>query len=151
MESLRIFTDGGCHGNPGPGAWAYRIVGVDGTVLAEDAGSEPHTTNNRMELTAVIRALAVATERWPGAALQVTTDSQYVRQGITAWILNWKRNGWRTASKTPVKNEDLWRILDSARDGARVEWHWVRGHSGDAHNEACDAAVQAAIRSLETR
>ena len=142
-QQLSIYTDGGCHGNPGPGGWAWRAVAAGDRLVAEDAGFEPATTNNRMELQAVIAAL-----RWAAAsgkqAIVIRTDSQYVRQGITAWIHRWKRNGWQTANKKPVKNAELWRLLDECNGAVQPEWEWVKGHAGVRHNEACHLAVQRA-------
>lgn len=142
---LEIFTDGGCHGNPGPGGWAFRIVDSGGTIQDEASGYAGDTTNNRMELTAVIRALEAVRDR--NALITVVTDSTYVRDGINSWIRNWKKNGWQTAAKKPVKNRDLWQQLDAVNDSVGPEWRWVRGHAGNEHNEACDAMVQEAIRA----
>jgi ribonuclease HI len=147
--SLRIYTDGGCSGNPGPGGWAYVMVQQTfqgGQVIAKDKGSEKDTTNNRMELTAVImalRALKIMTDVPRQAA--VLTDSQYVQKGITEWIRNWKRNAWRTADKKPVKNQDLWMELDSLANEFPLKWEWVKGHAGNEYNEMCDAMTQEAI------
>ncbi|MDR1216112.1 MAG: ribonuclease HI [Treponema sp.] len=146
---ISIYTDGGCHGNPGPGGWAYIILDESKCIVAEKYGGEKHTTNNRMELLAVINALeAVSVMRPDNNALDsvVFTDSQYVRQGITSWIYTWKKNGWITAAKTPVKNKDLWQRLDGF--SLSVEWMWVRGHAGNIFNEKCDAMTQLAITSL---
>lgn len=140
-----LYTDGGCHGNPGPGGWAWRAVDDSGRVIGERSGFEPATTNNRMELSAVIDALRWARETRPGEAITIRTDSQYVRQGITDWIRRWRTNGWRTAAKKPVKNAELWRALDEINAAVTPQWEWVKGHAGDEHNEACDAAVQEAI------
>lgn len=144
---VSLYTDGGCHGNPGPGGWAFRIVDGAGTVVDEASGGDAATTNNRMELTAVIRGLEVLDGR--AASVTVVTDSQYVRQGITDWINRWKRNGWLTAAKKPVKNSDLWRTLDALNARVAPAWRWTRGHAGDTHNEACDRMVQRAIAALE--
>lgn len=134
---LICYTDGGCHGNPGPGGWAY-VLSFDGTE-EEAYGYDPETTNNRMELTAVIRALERITEiQGAGSPAEVYTDSQYVRNGITSWIYNWKRNGWKTAAKKPVKNRELWIALDEQREKLDVSWHWVEGHAGVDLNERCD-------------
>ncbi len=149
MKAKKIYTDGGCHGNPGPGAWAFRIVDAQGRVETEESGHETATTNNRMELTAVIRALrhVVATAESSSAESTwiVITDSQYVRQGITDWINRWRRNGWQTSAKKPVKNVELWKELDSLADRVNPQWAWVKGHAGNEHNEACDALVQVSI------
>ena len=132
-DTVEIFTDGACKGNPGPGGW--------GVVLRwrgrqkELFGGEAETTNNRMELMAAIRALETLTR---GTRAALYTDSQYVQKGITEWIRVWKRNGWRTAARKPVKNEDLWRRLDEAHGGHEVDWHWIRGHAGHPENERAD-------------
>jgi len=147
--SLRIYTDGGCSGNPGPGGWAYVMVlqtfqGMQ--VLAKNKGSEKSTTNNRMELTAVIMALrAFKTMKDVPRQAAVITDSQYVQKGITEWIRNWKRNAWRTAEKKPVKNQDLWIELDALASEFPLKWEWVKGHAGNEYNEMCDAMTQEAI------
>lgn len=151
-ERVRIYTDGACSGNPGPGGWG--AVLLFGEREKELSGGEAMTTNNRMELTAAIMALE-ALKRPCIAA--VFTDSQYVRQGITAWMRNWKARGWRTADGKPVKNEDLWRRLDAARNGHQVSWHWVKGHADDPLNHRVDALAVAAMtpfrggRSLHVR
>jgi len=147
--SFKIYTDGGCSGNPGPGGWAYVMVqqtfqGVQ--VIAKEKGSEKDTTNNRMELTAVIMALrALKTMANVPHQTAVITDSQYVQKGITEWIRNWKRNAWRTADKKPVKNQDLWMELDSLAGEFPIQWEWVKGHAGNEYNEMCDAMTQEAI------
>ena len=142
QDIIEIFTDGACSGNPGPGGW--------GTILRyraeqrELSGGEPETTNNRMELMAAIAGLE-ALKR--ASKVQITTDSTYVKDGITRWIHGWKKNGWKTAAKKPVKNQDLWQRLDAALASHEVEWHWVRGHAGHPENERADAlARQAAAR-----
>jgi ribonuclease HI len=146
MKNIRIYTDGGCSGNPGPGAWAYILIGPD-TEL-RNAGFVPETTNNRMELQAVIEALQAAGHRTePGTAdIEVYTDSQYVKNGISDWIHTWIRNGWKTRSKKPVKNQDLWRRLLDLSSRFEIHWRWLQGHAGDRYNEACDALVQEAIK-----
>ena len=143
--SFEVWTDGGCQGNPGPGGWAFVLRGPDGTV--ERSGFDPSTTNNRMELTAVREALAALTSLGAGASAETTisTDSQYVQKGITEWIRSWTRNGWKTASKAPVKNADLWRDLLDLSAGLTVRWVWVLGHAGNEMNEKCDAMVRTAI------
>ncbi len=139
-ERVQLFTDGACKGNPGPGGW--------GAILRfsrhekELFGGEPETTNNRMELMAVIQGLCALKRR---CSVDITTDSQYVKNGITQWIHNWKRNGWKTAAKKPVKNEDLWRRLDDAVAAHDVRWHWVKGHSGHAENERADRLANKGI------
>lgn len=137
---VEIYTDGACSGNPGPGGWGalLRIGGAE----TELCGGDPATTNNRMELLAVIEALQSLPER---VEARVYTDSQYVQKGISEWIHNWKRRGWKTASKEPVKNEDLWRRLDALAADHRLEWHWVRGHAGHPENERADALARAGL------
>jgi ribonuclease HI len=139
-EVVEAYTDGACRNNPGPGGWGVllRAAGRE----RELSGREAATTNNRMELTAVIRALEALA---PGARVRVYTDSQYVQKGISAWIHDWKRRGWRTAEKKPVKNQDLWMRLDEVARGHEVEWHWVRGHAGHPENERADALANRAI------
>ena len=156
METgLKIFTDGGCSGNPGPGGWAYVMVletFQGGKIIAQDKGGESDTTNNRMEITAVIAALrALKTMDNIPNKVTVYTDSQYVQKGITDWIRTWKRNSWRTSDKTPVKNQDLWEELDSLAKEFSITWEWVRGHSGNEYNERCDRMTQQAIASLLSR
>jgi ribonuclease HI len=149
-EVIQIFTDGGCSGNPGPGGWAF-IVLRDKKEHYRDCGAERDTTNNKMELTAVIRALEwLATEENPGPA-RVSTDSQYVQLGISKWIFSWEKNGWKTADKKPVKNKELWQRLRQLSAALRPEWVWVKGHAGNSSNEACDALVQTAIRRILKR
>ena len=140
-----VHTDGACSGNPGPGGWGA-ILEWNGH-RKEIKGGEPHTTNNRMELTAAIMALEAL--KRPCTA-EIHTDSQYLRQGITAWILAWKRNGWRTADKKPVKNVDLWQRLDAALAHHQVRWHWVRGHAGHDLNERADELAREAIGELRS-
>ncbi len=132
-DTVEIFTDGSCSGNPGPGGWGVilRWRGEE----KELCGGEAQTTNNRMELMAAIRALEALTR---GSRAALYTDSQYVQKGITEWIGKWKQNGWRTAAKKPVKNEDLWRRLDEALKDHDVDWHWIKGHAGHAENERAD-------------
>ena len=142
-DHVTIHTDGACSGNPGPGGWGA-ILEWNGH-RRELKGGEPHTTNNRMELTAAIMALAALKRP---CTVAIHTDSQYLRQGITGWILSWKRNGWRTADKKPVKNVDLWQRLDAALTPHTVRWHWVRGHAGHDLNERADELAREAIREL---
>ena len=137
---IEIYTDGACSGNPGPGGWGV-LLRIDNEET-ELCGGEPATTNNRMELLAVIEALQSFTQ--PVTA-RVYTDSQYVQKGISEWIHSWKRRGWKTASKEPVKNEDLWRRLDALASGHTIEWHWVRGHNGHVDNERVDALARAGL------
>ena len=145
-EIVEIYTDGACKGNPGPGGWGAVLILGDSE--KEMFGGESPTTNNRMELTAVIRALEAL--KRPCSA-RVYTDSQYVQKGITEWVHSWKRRGWRTADKKPVKNEDLWRRLDELAREHTVEWHWVRGHSGHVENERADALAKRGIDEMRER
>lgn len=142
-KHIEIFTDGACRGNPGPGGWAA-LLRYDGREKLLQ-GAEQHTTNNRMELMAAIAGLSAVSS---ASVVSLTTDSQYVRQGITQWIVGWKRNGWRTASRQPVKNKDLWQELDAALADHKVTWHWVKGHSGHPENERADQAANDAIDAL---
>ena len=142
-EQVEMFTDGACKGNPGPGGWGT-VLRFNGTEK-ELYGGEKTTTNNRMELMAVIRGLQALKRP---CEVAVTTDSQYVKNGISQWIHNWKRNGWRTAAKKPVKNDDLWRMLDEAVARHSVSWHWVKGHSGHPENERADALANKGIDEL---
>ncbi|MDH5545378.1 MAG: ribonuclease HI [Gammaproteobacteria bacterium] len=144
MQRVDIFTDGACRGNPGPGGWGALMR--YGEVEKELYGGEALTTNNRMELQAVISSLAQLKRP---CEVHVTTDSKYVKQGITEWIHNWKRNGWRNASKKPVKNAELWQQLDELVTGHQISWHWVKGHSGHAENERADALANKAIDELQ--
>lgn len=137
-DAVEIFTDGACLGNPGPGGWAALLRWRGKEKLL--AGGEAVTTNNRMELMAAIMALESLKR---DCEVRLTTDSQYVRHGIEQWIAGWRANGWRTAGKQPVKNQDLWQRLDAARARHRVSWAWVRGHSGHAENERVDQAARA--------
>ena len=132
-KQIQIFTDGACRGNPGPGGWGALLR--YGQHEKRLCGGELATTNNRMELMAAIAALESLTET---CSIDLTTDSQYLRQGITEWIHNWVRRGWKTAGNTPVKNVDLWQRLHAASQRHQVRWHWVRGHTGHAENEAAD-------------
>ncbi|RDH90600.1 MAG: ribonuclease HI [endosymbiont of Seepiophila jonesi] len=142
-ELIDIYTDGACKGNPGPGGWGVLLR--YGKHEKKLCGGEPETTNNRMELLAVIEALGALKRR---SRVRVTTDSQYVKNGITQWIFNWKRNGWKTAARKPVKNADLWQRLDSAVALHDVEWAWVKGHSGHAENELADQLANQGIEEL---
>lgn len=154
MQRIDVYTDGGCHGNPGPGAWAYVLRPVSGeeATVREDAGGDPETTNNRMELEAVIRALRAVTEDF-GAQADVTvhTDSQYVRNGITTWISTWMKNGWMTSARKPVKNQDRWVRLHELTLLVNPRWEWVKGHAGNELNERCDRLVQREIARLDRR
>ena len=142
--TVDIYTDGACKGNPGAGGWGALLE--HGGRARELYGGEAQTTNNRMELTAVIRALEAL--RTPCRA-RVHTDSQYVQQGISSWIHDWKRRGWRTADRKPVKNQDLWRRLDELAQQHDVEWIWVRGHAGHAGNERADELANRGVASIE--
>jgi ribonuclease HI len=150
--ALSIYTDGGCSGNPGPGGWAFVMVqkiNQKEVVLAEKLGAEADTTNNRMELMAVISALkTVVSEKELPRQLVLYTDSQYVQKGITEWIHKWKQNSWRTSDKKPVKNQDLWLLLDKLTAELSITWEWVKGHAGNIYNERCDSLTQKAIASL---
>ena len=140
---IEIYTDGACRGNPGPGGWAALLL--SGAHEREISGAEPLTTNNRMELTAVIRALEAL--KRPVEA-RVYTDSEYVRRGITEWLAAWKARGWRTAARKPVKNQDLWQRLDELSARHRIDWHWVPGHAGVPGNERVDRLANLAIDAL---
>ena len=140
---VEIFTDGACSGNPGPGGWGAILQFKD--MEKELSGGAQETTNNRMELQAAIEGLR-ALKRPMRVAIH--TDSTYVKDGITKWIVNWKRNGWKTAAKKPVKNIDLWHALDDALSGHDVEWYWVKGHTGHSGNERADALARAAVPTV---
>ena len=140
MTKVEIYTDGACRGNPGPGAWAALLIA--GSERKEIYGAEAATTNNRMELMAVIGGLGALKRR---CAVQLYTDSKYVLQGATEWLPQWKARGWRTAAREPVKNKDLWEKLELCAAAQDVEWHWVKGHSGDQGNEYVDALANRAI------
>ena len=142
-QSVEIYTDGACKGNPGPGGWGVLLR--YGQHEKELFGGEAETTNNRMELTAVIRGLQGLKR---ASRVRIVTDSQYVKNGITQWIHNWKRNGWRTAAKKPVKNADLWQQLDGEVAKHEIEWRWVKGHSGHPENELADELANRGIQEL---
>jgi ribonuclease HI len=144
-EAVDIFTDGACSGNPGPGGWAaiLRVSRHEREIF----GGEERTTNNRMELMAVIRALEALKRP---SAIRLHTDSRYVMDGAAKWLKNWKANGWKTADKKPVKNEELWRALDAAMSQHKISWKWVAGHSGHPENERADALARAAIPVART-
>jgi ribonuclease HI len=144
-QHVVVHTDGACSGNPGPGGWGAILQWGDHQ--KELKGGEPHTTNNRMELTAAIMALESLKRP---CTVDLHTDSEYLRQGITGWINNWKRNGWKTSDRKPVKNVDLWQRLDAALARHKVNWHWVRGHSGHDLNERADELARAAIAEMRT-
>ena len=143
-DIVEIFTDGACRGNPGPGGWGalLRFNGTEKTLK----GNESSTTNNRMELQAAISALESLSR---SCRVSLTTDSRYVMDGIQEWLPNWKKRGWKTANKKPVKNEDLWRKLDEVASAHEIDWHWVKGHSGHAENELVDQLANDAIDELE--
>ena len=142
-QIVEVYTDGACRGNPGPGGWGVLLR--YGNTEKELYGGEADTTNNRMELMAAIQALENLKRE---SKVILTTDSQYVRKGITEWIANWKKRGWKTSSKQPVKNKDLWQRLDKAATQHRVEWHWVRGHTGHPENERADQLANKGIDEL---
>ena len=142
-ERVEIFTDGACRGNPGPGGWGAILRYGDHETKLQ--GAEEHTTNNRMELKAAVSALEKLTRP---CEVNITTDSRYMMDGIQQWLPNWKRNGWKTAAKKPVKNEDLWKQLDKLVEKHNVKWSWVKGHSGHAENELVDQLANDAIDNL---
>ena len=151
MTELLAYTDGACSGNPGPGGWGVLLVARNGDAILKERelkGGAPETTNNRMELLAAIEALE-ALER--PSALTIVTDSTYVKNGVTGWIHGWKANGWRTAAKKAVKNEDLWRRLDDAQARHDVTWEWVKGHAGHPENERADALARAGMKPFKPK
>ena len=145
MNEVTIYTDGGCSGNPGPGGWG--VVVIFNGEARQLSGGEKNTTNNRMELTAAINALSIVknTKEFSGIPVTLNIDSQYVKNGITVWIKNWKLKGWKTADKKPVKNQDLWIQLDELNSALNVNWNWVKGHAGIEYNEICDQLCQKEI------
>lgn len=143
MKEVEIFTDGACKGNPGPGGWG--AIMRSGGHEKELYGGAPNTTNNRMEMMAAIEALKALNQR---CHVKLTTDSQYLRKGITEWIAGWKRKGWKTASRQPVKNAELWQELDKLVAGQDVEWHWVKGHSGHPENERADQLANKGVEEF---
>ena len=146
LKRVTIYTDGGCEGNPGPGGWAAVLLWNGRT--KEVSGGEPATTNNRMELMAAIAGLTTLKEP---CEIEFFTDSEYLRKGISEWIKAWKARGWRTQQKSPVKNGDLWRALDTATAGHKIAWRWVKGHAGHEHNERCDALAGEAMAQVRQR
>ena len=144
MPHVVIYTDGACSGNPGPGGWGAILINGDNR--KELKGGEPQTTNNRMELLAAIEALNAL--KAP-CQVDLHTDSNYLRDGITSWIKKWKTNGWRTAAKKPVKNDDLWKALEAARDRHDVTWHWVKGHAGHPENERADELAREGMAQFQ--
>ncbi|HEC61626.1 MAG TPA: ribonuclease HI [bacterium] len=145
MNRITIYTDGGCSGNPGRGAWAFILLA--GNTRVERSGSSPSTTNNRMEQSAVIAALqeVLRHDDWSSGAIEVFTDSRYLELGITLWIYNWERNNWKTSAKKQVKNQDLWKELRSLSKPLQIRWNWIKAHAGNELNEACDRMVQEAM------
>ena len=151
MTDLFAYTDGACSGNPGPGGWGVLLVAKNGDKVLKERelnGGEAETTNNRMELLAAIEALEVLDRP---SAITIVTDSAYVKNGITSWLANWKANGWRTAGKKPVKNEDLWRRLDEAQHRHEVMWEWVKGHAGHPENERADELARAGMEPFKPK
>lgn len=145
MTNLFAWTDGACSGNPGPGGWGVLMRAMDGDSVVKErelSGGEAATTNNRMELMAAISALEALTRP---TTITITTDSAYVKNGVTQWIYGWKRNGWRTADRKPVKNDDLWKRLDMAQARHKVDWRWIKGHAGHAENERADELARAGM------
>ena len=145
MSVVEIYTDGACRGNPGPGGWGALLSSVEHE--KELSGAEVLTTNNRMELTAVIRALEALKRP---SEVRIFTDSEYVRRGITEWVRNWKARGWKTADRKPVKNQDLWERLDALAADHKIEWRWVKGHSGVPGNDRVDRLANEAIDAMRT-
>lgn len=143
MKDVEIWTDGACRGNPGPGGWAAVLISGEHERVLK--GAEDHTTNNRMELTAAIRALEALRRK---CQVSLHTDSEYVKRGVTEWLAQWKQRGWKTAARKPVKNVDLWQELDTLSQRHEIEWHWVRGHAGIAGNERVDRLANEAIDEL---
>jgi ribonuclease HI len=146
MNRVAIWTDGACSGNPGPGGWGAILL--YGDKEKELCGGEPETTNNRMELMAAIASLNALTR---ACKIDLHTDSQYVKGGVTGWMKGWKRNGWRTADKKPVKNQDLWEALDAALQRHEIAWHWVKGHAGNEMNERADALARAGMAPFKPK
>lgn len=145
MPELFAYTDGACSGNPGPGGWGVLLIAREGEAVVKErelSGGEALTTNNRMELLAAISALETLAKP---SEITVVTDSAYVKNGVTEWIHGWKRNGWRTAGRDPVKNAELWQRLDQAQARHRVQWRWIKGHAGHAENERADALARAGM------
>lgn len=151
MKQVEVFTDGACKGNPGPGGWGVliRYNGSENKVHEKNLhGGEDNTTNNRMELMAAIMALESLTQ---ACQVNLTTDSKYVKDGITSWMADWKKRGWKTAAKKPVKNLDLWKRLDEATKKHEIEWHWVKGHSGHEENEIADVLANKGVDEILAR
>ena len=151
MTQIFAYTDGACSGNPGPGGWGALLVARDGEAVLRErelSGGEALTTNNRMELMAAIAALEALSRP---SSVTMVTDSAYVKGGVTQWIHGWKRNGWKTSTRDPVKNEDLWRRLDAAQARHTVDWRWVKGHAGHPENERADALARAGMAPFKPR
>ena len=151
MPEVFAWTDGACSGNPGPGGWGAVLRAMNGDCVLKErelSGGEAATTNNRMELMAAIRVLEALTRP---AHVTITTDSAYVKNGVTGWIHGWKRNGWKTSGKKPVKNVDLWQRLDEAQARHRVTWHWIKGHAGHAENERADELARAGMAPFKSK
>lgn len=151
MPELFAYTDGACSGNPGPGGWGVLLIARDGGAVVKErelSGGEALTTNNRMELLAAISALETLAKP---SEITVVTDSAYVKNGVTEWIHGWKRNGWRTAGKDPVKNVELWQRLDAAAARHRVQWRWIKGHAGHEENERADALARAGMAPFKVK
>lgn len=151
MPELFAYTDGACSGNPGPGGWGVLLIAREGGAVVKEralSGGEGMTTNNRMELLAAISALEALAK---ASEITVVTDSAYVKNGVTEWIHGWKRNGWRTAGKDPVKNADLWQRLDQAQARHRVQWRWIKGHAGHEENERADALARAGMAPFKVK
>ncbi|WP_038076104.1 ribonuclease HI [Thioclava pacifica] len=149
MAELYAWTDGACSGNPGPGGWGVLMRAMEGDTVVKERelkGGEAETTNNRMELLAAINALEALTR---DTAITITTDSAYVKNGVTGWIHGWKRNGWKTANKKPVKNVDLWQRLDEAQRRHKVTWEWIKGHAGHPENERADELARAGMEPFK--
>lgn len=142
---VELYTDGACSGNPGPGGWAFILVHPASGSQKEDFGAERETTNNRMELTAAIKGLEALTRR---SRVELYSDSQYVLKGLREWMDSWKKRGWKTADKKPVKNQDLWEELDSLRAAHEITFHWIKGHNEHPQNERCDQLAVAAYKAL---
>ena len=151
MPELFAYTDGACSGNPGPGGWGVLLIAREGTEVLKErelSGGEAMTTNNRMELLAAISALETLAKP---SVLTIVTDSAYVKNGVTEWIHSWKRNGWRTAGRDPVKNAELWQRLDLAQARHKVQWRWIKGHAGHAENERADALARAGMAPFKVK
>ena len=151
MPELFAYTDGACSGNPGPGGWGVLLIAREGTEVLKErelSGGEAMTTNNRMELLAAISALETLAKP---SVLTIVTDSAYVKNGVTEWIHSWKRNGWRTAGRDPVKNAELWQRLDLAQARHKVQWRWIKGHAGHVENERADALARAGMAPFKVK